>query len=100
MLYQYRLDGQLLPDPASRFQPFGVHGPSQIINNSAFVWTDQGWTPPPSTELVIYELHIGTFTDSGSFRSITEHFGHLLRLGLYTIGLLPILDFSRNRDWG
>ena len=100
MLYQYRLDGQLLPDPASRFQPFGVHGPSQIVDNSAFVWTDQGWTPPPLTELVIYELHIGTFTDRGSFRSIAQHFDHLLRLGVNTIELMPIADFPGNRNWG
>jgi maltooligosyltrehalose trehalohydrolase len=100
MLYQYRLDGQLVPDPASRFQPFGVHGPSQIVDNTAFVWTDQAWTPPPLTELVIYELHIGTFSHSGSFRSIADHFDHLLRLGVNTIELLPIADFPGNRNWG
>src|SRR5260221_10636536 len=100
MLYQYRLDSQLLPDPASRFQPFGVHGPSQIVDNSAFVWTDQGWTRPPLTELVIYELHIGTFTDRGSFRSIAQHFDHLLRLGVHTIELMRIPDFPGNRSWG
>ena len=100
MLYQYRLDGRLLPDPASRFQPFGVHGPSQIVDSSAFVWTDQAWTPPPLTELVIYELHVGTFTGSGSFRSIIEHFEHLLRLGVNTIELMPIADFPGNRNWG
>src|SRR5260221_3997600 len=90
MLYQYRLDGQLLPDPASRFQPFGVHGPSQVINNSAFVWTDQGWTPPPSTELVIYELHIGTFTDSGSIRSINQHIHQFLPVSVHTREVMTI----------
>jgi maltooligosyltrehalose trehalohydrolase len=100
MLYQYRLDNQLLPDPASRFQPFGVHGPSQIATPDTFVWSDQAWTPPRLSELIIYELHIGTFTSSGTFRAVVEHFDHLLRLGVNTIELMPIADFPGGRNWG
>jgi maltooligosyltrehalose trehalohydrolase len=100
MLYQYRLDSQPFPDPASRFQPFGVHGPSQIVDSGAFVWSDQNWVPPRLNDLIIYELHIGTFTNPGSFRAIVEHFDHLLRLGVNTIELMPIADFPGNRNWG
>jgi len=100
MLYQYRLDGQLLPDPASRFQPYGVHGPSQIVDSTGFAWSDHEWKPPSLGELIIYELHVGTFTRTGSFRSIIDHFDHLLRLGVNTIELLPIADFPGDRNWG
>jgi maltooligosyltrehalose trehalohydrolase len=100
MLYQYRLDGQLLPDPASRFQPYGVHGPSQIVDSTGFVWSDHEWKPPSLGELIIYELHVGTFTQAGSFRSIIDHFDHLLRLGVNAIELMPIADFPGDRNWG
>ena len=100
MLYQYRLDGQLLPDPASRFQPYGVHEPSQIVDSTGFAWSDQGWKPPTLAELIIYELHVGTFTREGSFRSIVDRFDHLLRLGVNTIELMPIADFPGKRNWG
>jgi maltooligosyltrehalose trehalohydrolase len=100
MLYQSRWDGRLLPDPASWFQPYGVHGPSQIVDSTGFAWSDQGWKPPTIAELVIYELHVGTFTRDGSFRSIIDHFDHLLRLGVNTIELMPIADFPGDRNWG
>ena len=69
MLYKYRLDGRLLPDPASRFQPQGVHGPSQIIDPSTFRWTDSGWRRPDIDDWVIYELHVGTFSPQGAYRA-------------------------------
>jgi maltooligosyltrehalose trehalohydrolase len=100
MLYQYRLDGRLLPDPASRFQPLGVHGPSQIVDPSTFRWTDGGWRGPHINDWVIYELHVGTFTPQGAYLSIIDHFEHLLRLGVTIIELMPIADFPGTRNWG
>jgi maltooligosyltrehalose trehalohydrolase len=99
-LYKYRIDDQLLPDPASRFQPQGVHGPSQVIDPNRFEWTDQRWKPPTVSELVIYELHVGTFTPEGSFRAIIPRFDHLRNLGVTAIELMPIADFAGDRNWG
>jgi maltooligosyltrehalose trehalohydrolase len=100
MLYQYRLDGRLLPDPASRFQPLGVHGPSQVIDPSTFRWTDEEWRRPNINDWVIYELHVGTFTPQGAYLSIIDHFEHLIRLGVTVIELMPIADFPGKRNWG
>jgi maltooligosyltrehalose trehalohydrolase len=99
-LYKYRLDGQLVPDIASRFQPHGVHGPSQVVDAHSFSWTDLGWKPPQVSELVIYELHVGTFTRDGMFTAIASQFDHLKRIGINAIELLPIADFAGNRNWG
>ena len=73
-LYKYRLDGNLVPDIASRFQPQGVHGPSQVVDGRSFHWTDSGWKPAALHDLVIYELHVGTFTQEGTFKAIAERF--------------------------
>ncbi len=100
MLYKYRLDGRLLPDPASRFQPQGVHGPSQIIDPSTFRWTDGGWRRPDIDDWIIYELHVGTFTPQGAYRGVIDHFEHLIRLGVTVIELMPIADFPGKRNWG
>jgi maltooligosyltrehalose trehalohydrolase len=100
MLYQYRLDRRLLPDPASRFQPLGVHGPSQIVDPSIFRWTDGEWRRPNINDWVIYELHVGTFTPQGAYLAIIDHFEHLLQLGVTIIELMPIADFPGNRNWG
>jgi maltooligosyltrehalose trehalohydrolase len=99
-LYQYRLDDRLFPDPASRFQPLGVHGPSQIVDPSTFRWTDADWRRPNIDDFVIYELHIGTFTPQGSYLAIIDHFEHLVRLGITVIELMPIADFPGDRNWG
>jgi maltooligosyltrehalose trehalohydrolase len=99
-LYKYRINGELLPDPASRFQPQGVHGPSQVVDPNQFVWTDQSWTPPATSDLLIYELHVGTFTPEGTFRAIVSHLDHLQRLGVTAIELMPIADFAGDRNWG
>src|SRR5204862_8093579 len=72
--YQYRLDGQRYrPDPASRLQPEGVHGPSMAVDPAAFTWTDQAFTGHGAADLVIYELHVGTFTRAGTFEAIVAH---------------------------
>ncbi|MGA8659268.1 MAG: malto-oligosyltrehalose trehalohydrolase [Chthoniobacterales bacterium] len=99
-LYKYRLDGHAFPDPASRFQPYGVHGPSLVVDASAFIWTDQNWRRPVLHDLVIYELHVGTFTPEGTFRAIIEKFDHLHDLGVNTIELMPIADFPGRWNWG
>jgi len=100
MLYQYRLDGNLFPDPVSRYQPFGVHNASEIMVSNTFSWSDQAWKQPKLTDLIIYELHVGTFTPAGTFRAIINQFGHLLRLGVNTIELMPIADFPGDHNWG
>jgi maltooligosyltrehalose trehalohydrolase len=102
-LYKYRLDGreeQTYPDPASRFQPHGVHGPSQVVDADAFTWTDQGWQPPPLERLVFYELHVGTFTPEGTFRGVLDRLPYLRDLGVTAIELMPLADFPGERNWG
>jgi maltooligosyltrehalose trehalohydrolase len=99
-LYKYRLDGQVFPDLASRFQPQGVHGPSQVVDGRSFRWTDFGWKAPPLRELVIYEAHVGTFTPEGTFEAIIGRLDHLKKIGVDAIELMPIADFAGDRNWG
>ncbi len=101
--YRYRLngdDGQLFPDPASRFQPEGVHGPSQVVDPSAFAWTDANWKAPDFRDITIYELHIGTFTTAGTYRAAIERLPHVAALGVTAIELMPVADFPGDRNWG
>ena len=99
-LYKYRLDGNVFPDVASRFQPQGVHGPSQVVDGRSFLWTDLEWKAPALRELVIYELHVGTFTPEGTFAAIIPRLDHFKKLGVNAIELMPIADFAGNRNWG
>jgi maltooligosyltrehalose trehalohydrolase len=99
-LYKYRLDNNLVPDLASRFQPQGVHGPSQVVDGHSFRWTDSGWKPTALHELVIYELHVGTFTREGTFEAIAARFDYLKGVGVNAIELMPIADFAGDRNWG
>jgi maltooligosyltrehalose trehalohydrolase len=102
-LYRYRLEGdpdRVFPDPASRFQPSGVHGPSQVIDPSQFKWTDAAWTPPELDEMVFYELHVGTFTPAGTFQSAIDRLPYVKDLGVTAIELMPVGDFPGNRNWG
>ncbi len=99
-LYKYRLDGNLVPDIASRFQPKGVHGPSQVVDGRSFRWTDSRWKPAALHELVIYELHVGTFTQEGTFKAIAARFDHLKEVGVNAIELMPVADFAGDRNWG
>jgi maltooligosyltrehalose trehalohydrolase len=99
-LYFYRLDGTKdRPDPASRYQPHGVHGPSQVID-STFPWEDQSWFGLPLKEFIIYELHVGTFTSTGTFDAITAQLEELKGLGITAIELMPVAQFPGNRNWG
>ncbi len=99
--YGYRLDGEgPYPDPASRFQPEGVRGPSEIIDPSAFAWTDKGWAGITRDDLIVYELHVGTFTPEGTFAGATERLPELARLGVTAIELMPVGDFPGRWNWG
>jgi maltooligosyltrehalose trehalohydrolase len=99
--YRYRLNGgDAYPDPASRFQPDGVHGPSMIVSPWTFEWTDGRWTGVPLADLVIYELHVGTFSQSGSFAGVMSHLPALRDLGITAIELMPVAAFPGERNWG
>ena len=88
------------PDPASRFQPFGVHGPSQIINALNFQWEDEGWEGVPFRKFIIYELHVGTFSRDGTFESAIAHLDYLKELGITAVELMPVAQFPGERNWG
>jgi maltooligosyltrehalose trehalohydrolase len=99
--YLYRLDDQRsLPDPGSRFQPEGVHGPSQIVDTGSFQWTDQEWQGIPLESSIFYELHVGTYTQQGTFDAVIPHIAQLVDLGITTIELMPIAQFPGSRNWG
>jgi maltooligosyltrehalose trehalohydrolase len=101
--YKFRLDGdegRTFPDPASRFQPEGVHGPSQVVEPAGFYWRETGWRPPPLERLLIYELHVGTFSPEGTFAGAIARLPHLVDLGVTAIELMPVGDFPGDRNWG
>lgn len=99
--YRYRINGeQRVPDPASRWQPQDVHDPSQVIDPEAWEWTDDGWRGRPWEEAVIYELHVGSFTESGTFAGVKQHLAELVELGITAIELMPVADFPGRRNWG
>ena len=99
--YKYRLDsGHPLPDPVSRYQPQGVHGPSQIIDPTVFEWTDQDWRGVTLDDLIIYEIHVGTATREGTFDALITYLGALRDLGVTAIELMPVADFPGERNWG
>jgi maltooligosyltrehalose trehalohydrolase len=99
--YRYQVDGSgPFPDPASRFQPEGVHGPSLVVDPGRFGWTDQGWRGIEPEKLVFYELHLGTFSPEGTFAGASARLGYLAELGVTAIELMPIADFAGERNWG
>jgi malto-oligosyltrehalose trehalohydrolase len=93
-------DGQDVPDPASRFQPRDVHGPSEIIDPAAFDWRDERWRGRPWQEAVIYELHVGAFTAGGTFSAACDRLDYLADLGITALELMPVADFPGKRNWG
>ena len=98
--YQYRLDDQKeRPDPASRYQPQGVHGPSQIVDGQ-FDWNDSEWRGLPLEKYVFYELHVGTFTPQGTLEAIIPRLSALKDLGVTAIELMPVAQFPGDRNWG
>jgi maltooligosyltrehalose trehalohydrolase len=99
--YSFRIDGELLvPDPASRYQPDDVHGPSEVVDPSAYAWTDAEWHGIAPERLVFYELHVGTFTPQGSFQALAERLDHLVALGVTAVELMPVADFPGRWGWG
>ena len=99
--YGFRLDheSKLYPDPASRFQPDGPHGPSQVVDPHAFRWTDRQWRGLKPRGQVLYELHIGTFTPVGSWAAAAEHLPDLADVGITAVEVLPVSDFSGRFGW-
>ncbi len=98
--YLYRLDGRVeRPDPASRFQPLGVHGPSQVVD-PAFSWDDPGWSGLPLEDYVLYELHVGAFSTAGTFEGVIPHLDELKDLGITAVELMPAAQFPGSRNWG
>lgn len=99
--YSFVVEGRgPFPDPASRFQPDGVHAASQVVDPRTFAWTDGAWQRPRFRDLVIYELHIGTFTAEGTFRSAIAQLPVLRDLGVTAIEIMPLGDFPGARNWG
>jgi maltooligosyltrehalose trehalohydrolase len=99
--YLYLLDdGSARPDPVSRHQPQGVHGPSRVVDPGAFSWSDAGWAGIPLETAIIYELHVGTFTAGGTFQAVIDKLDHLQSLGVNAIELMPVAQFPGERNWG
>ncbi|MDQ1519116.1 MAG: maltooligosyltrehalose trehalohydrolase, partial [Actinomycetota bacterium] len=99
--YRFALDGDTgeLPDPASRWQPEGVHGPSSVVGPT-FAWVNDAWKGRPLREYVVMEVHIGTFTDEGTFDAAAEHLDELVDLGVTAVEVMPIAQFPGGRNWG
>ncbi len=101
-LYGYRLDGEqpVLPDPASRYQPTGPHGLSQVVDPSTYAWKDSAWKGVPLKGQVIYEMHIGAFTSEGTFTSAAAEFAELAAAGITVLELMPVAEFPGRFGWG
>jgi maltooligosyltrehalose trehalohydrolase len=100
-LYRYRLDdGESFPDPASRFQPSGPHGPSLIVDPKAYTWHDSNWPGVRLHGQVIYELHVGTFTPEGSFDAAARELPELKRFGVTLIEIMPVAECPGRWNWG
>jgi hypothetical protein len=101
--YRYRLDGERLlpdPDPASRWQPEGPHGPSEVVDPSAFAWSDGAWQGVTIAGQVLYEMHIGTFTAEGSWTAAMRQLAELRGAGVTCLEVMPIADFAGSFGWG
>lgn len=100
-LYRYRLDNKLSrPDPASHHQPLDVHGPSALVDHEAHAWADRGFAPPGLAELILYEVHIGTFTPQGTFDAAALRLPALAELGATAVEIMPVGQFPGSRNWG
>ena len=100
-LYQFSIDGAPgRPDPRSLFQPLGVHGPSQVIDRTAYQWRDQSWRGVAKQDLVIYELHIGSFTAGGTYQSAIARLDELVELGITAVEVLPLAQSPGKWNWG
>ena len=101
-LYRFRVNGSdnLYPDPASRFQPDGPHGSSCVVDPTTFQWTDSQWRGVEIKSQIIYEMHIGTFTEKGTWRAAEEQLAELARIGITVIEMMPVADFPGKFGWG
>jgi malto-oligosyltrehalose trehalohydrolase len=93
-------NGMRVPDPASRYQPRDVHGPSEVIDPAVYQWRDGSWRGRPWHEAVLYEMHVGAFTPEGTFRAAIKRLDHLVDLGVTALELMPLADFPGRRNWG
>lgn len=101
MMYRYRLDGAgAYPDPVSRFQPQGPHGPSQIVDSGKFAWTDHDWQGVTAKGQVLYEMHVGTFTKEGTWAAATRELPELAEAGITVLEVMPVADFPGRFGWG
>jgi maltooligosyltrehalose trehalohydrolase len=99
--YFYKIDDRSpLPDPASLSQPLGVSGASEVVRLNTIKWDDQKWKNIPLEEMLIYELHVGTFTDKGTFEGVISRLDYLSDLGINVIELMPVAQFSGLHNWG
>jgi len=98
--YAYVVDGHAVPDPCTRWQPEGLRGPSRVLDPQELAWTDAGWRTPHLRDLVIYELHVGTFTPAGTFEAAIPHLRGLRELGITAIELMPVAEFPGRHGWG
>jgi maltooligosyltrehalose trehalohydrolase len=98
--YWFVADGRRLPDPCSRWQPKGLRGPSRIVDPASFAWTDRAWRGVALDDLVLYELHVGTFTPAGTFDAAIDHLPALRELGVTAIEVMPVAEFPGARGWG
>ncbi len=99
--YRFSIDGRPgIPDPASRWQPSDVHGPSAVVDPEHYHWHDGTWSGRPWHETVLYELHVGTFTPEGTFSGVERRLDHLVALGVTAVELMPLADFPGGRNWG
>jgi len=99
--YSFYVDGRgPFPDPASRYQPEGVHGPSAVVDPMSYQWHDREWIGMPLTDIILYEMHVGTFTPEGTYCSAAKRLPYLKDLGVTAVEMMPLSDFPGNRNWG
>jgi maltooligosyltrehalose trehalohydrolase len=99
-LYFYNIAGDDRPDPGSHYQPKDVHGPSEVVDHNKMNWTDGGWSGIPLDEMIIYELHVGTFTQEGTFEAMIPRLRELREFGINAIEIMPVAQFPGDRNWG
>ncbi len=99
--YLFKINDSVeFPDPASNFQPDGVHGASQVVNHNDFNWSDNDWNGVELKDTIIYEIHVGTFTKEGTFNSAINKLDHLVELGITAVEVMPVAQFPGERNWG
>jgi maltooligosyltrehalose trehalohydrolase len=100
-MYMFELDGGIKrPDPASFYQPGGVHKPSAVVDHGSFTWSDSAWEVPDPRSMIIYEIHVGTFTPEGTFEAVTCRLQELRDTGITAIEIMPVAQFPGQRNWG